>query len=85
LWNEGPWTHSNTDIQAKSQTPVALNETIHLSSTDFLLMPQPSDHQHLQYQLPGQEYGLRSREPAGITSVLPGGEDLLGQPFSGRS
>jgi hypothetical protein len=84
LWNEGLWMHSNTDIQAKPQTPAALNETIYLSSTAFPVMPQPSEHQHLQCQLQDQEYGLLAREPAGITSVLPGRADLFGQPFPGR-
>jgi hypothetical protein len=84
LWNEGPWTPSNTDIQAKPQTPAAFNETIHLSSTDFPLMPQPSNHQHLQCQLPDQKYGLLSREPARITSILPGGANIFSQPFPGR-
>ncbi|KAJ8594787.1 hypothetical protein M405DRAFT_450203 [Rhizopogon salebrosus TDB-379] len=73
-WNEGQRTHNNTDIQAKPQTPVAHNETIHLST-----MPQPSDHQHLQCQ----QYDVLSREPTGMTSILPGGADLFGQPFPG--
>jgi hypothetical protein len=76
MWNEGPWKYGNIDLQVvsgiKPQTPVALN---HVPSTNFTPMSQSSTFQHLQGQLPGQEYGLLSQESVRVTSILPEGTD----------
>ncbi|OAX34271.1 hypothetical protein K503DRAFT_859313 [Rhizopogon vinicolor AM-OR11-026] len=63
MLNEGPWKYHNTDLQTtsgvKPQRPVALDEAMSLSSTDFSIPPLTSTLWHSQ----GQEYGHLSQEP----------------------
>ncbi|KAJ8580290.1 hypothetical protein M405DRAFT_834567 [Rhizopogon salebrosus TDB-379] len=56
--------------------PVALDE-VDLSSTDSLLMAQPSALQHSQGQLPGQEYGPFSQATIRGAGALPGRTDTF--------
>ncbi|OJA18448.1 hypothetical protein AZE42_05808 [Rhizopogon vesiculosus] len=76
MLNEGPCKYHNTDLQTtsgvKPQTPIALDEAMSLSSTDFSIPLLPST----LWQSQSQEYGHLSQESVGITST-----PALGQLF----
>ncbi|OJA18305.1 hypothetical protein AZE42_07736 [Rhizopogon vesiculosus] len=80
MLNEGPWEYHNTDLQTtsgvKPQTPVALDEAMSMSSTDFSIPPLPSTLWH------PQEYGHLSQESVGVTGTQSEETDpALGQLF----
>jgi uncharacterized C2H2 Zn-finger protein len=88
MWDESSWRYGNIDLQkismVESQTPDTLDEAVHLPSTDFSLMPQPSALQGIYCQLRGQGHGLLSQESIGVAGTPAEGTDLsLDQLFPG--
>jgi len=79
MWDEGPWKYGNIGLReisvVESETPDTLDEAIHLPSTDFSLMSQPSAPQDICCQLRGQGYGLLLQESVGVTSTPAEGTD----------